>query len=205
MSTPAWRIQADYMESCNCDFGCPCNFNGIPSGGYCQALVGMHVRHGHYGEINLDGLDFVFAGSWPRAIHQGDGTACVYITETASTSQREALAEITQGRAGGSGPFAIFSQTMLYMLAPQFVPIRMNVDGKRSVFSVPGILNVELTPHIDPVSGNERQVELNLPDGFMWKSAQAVKTAAMKILTSNLSFDHSGRNAFYAMVDYQGP
>lgn len=205
MSAPAWRLQADYMESCNCDFGCPCNFNGFPTGGYCQALVGMHVRHGHFAEVNLDGLDFVFAASWPRAIHQGDGTSCVYITEAASIPQREALTEITYGRAGGSGPFAIFAQTMRHALSPQFVPIRMNVDSNRSSFSVPGILDVQLMPHTDPVSGNEQQVELNLPNGFIWKSAHAVKTVAMRIITPNLNFDHGGRNAFYAVVEYEGP
>jgi hypothetical protein len=24
-----WRIKADYMETCNCDYGCPYNFSGF--------------------------------------------------------------------------------------------------------------------------------------------------------------------------------
>ena len=32
-------MKADYVETCNCDFGCPCNFNGFPTYGYCRALV----------------------------------------------------------------------------------------------------------------------------------------------------------------------
>ena len=43
MSTPQWSIECDYMESCNCDFGCTCNFSGIPTGGRCEALVGYHT------------------------------------------------------------------------------------------------------------------------------------------------------------------
>ncbi|MGI0024025.1 MAG: DUF1326 domain-containing protein, partial [Nitrososphaera sp.] len=32
---PKWYLKADYVETCNCDFGCPCNFNGFPTYGYC--------------------------------------------------------------------------------------------------------------------------------------------------------------------------
>jgi len=94
MSTPQWSIECDYMESCNCDFGCTCNFSGLPSFGSCEALVGYHIRKGHYGELQLDNLDFIYAASWPRAIHQGDGTLRVYITDRASEAQRKAIADI---------------------------------------------------------------------------------------------------------------
>jgi hypothetical protein len=57
----SWRIEADYIESCNCEFGCPCNFSGFPTGGRCEALVGYHIRSGNYGSLRLDGLDFVYA------------------------------------------------------------------------------------------------------------------------------------------------
>jgi hypothetical protein len=41
--------------------------------------------------------------------------------------------------------------------------------------------------------------------GFIWKIAEAAKTKAMKILTPNLNFDDSGKNAFYAIVEFNGP
>jgi hypothetical protein len=81
----------------------------------------------------------------------------------------------------------------------------MTVEGKKSHFSAPGILEASLTPHTDPVSGNEQEVEIHLPKGFIWRTAQAAKTAVMKILSPNLNFDHAGRNAFYSVVEYQGP
>ncbi len=55
MSTPRWLIECDYMESCNCDFGCTCNFIRIPTRGPCEALVGYHVRKGNFGNVSLDG------------------------------------------------------------------------------------------------------------------------------------------------------
>jgi len=205
MTTPAWSIECDYMESCNCDFGCTCNFSGIPSPGRCEALVGYHIRKGNFGEVRLDDLDFIYAASWPRAIHQGDGTLRVYISDRASEAQRAAIAEIAYGRAGGNGSFAIFANTMRYKLEPEIVPIEMKVAGKRSKFAIPDILDVELSPHFDPVSGNEHDVQINLPNGFIWKTAHAIKTTIMRIATANLNFDYSGRNAFFSVVENHGP
>jgi len=47
---PNWNMKADYVETCNCEYGCPCNFNGFPTYGSCQALVLIHIRSGSYGE-----------------------------------------------------------------------------------------------------------------------------------------------------------
>jgi len=204
-TTPPWKLEADYIESCNCDFGCPCNFSGIPTGGRCEALVGYHIRNGSYGNVRLDGVDFIYAASWPRAIHEGGGTLRVYIEEGASAAQRNALTEITYGRAGGTGCFPIFSKTMRYTLDPQFVPVQIRIDGQRSSFAVPGVLEVQIAPHIDPVSGDEQDVQISLPKGFIWQLASPVKAAVMKIATPNLNFDHSGQNAFWTTVEFHGP
>lgn len=202
---PPWRLEADYMESCNCEFGCPCNFGGFPTDGHCEALVGHHVRTGHYGAVRLDGLDFIMAFAWPKAIHEGNGTARVFITDRASQEQRHALTEIAYGRAAGTGYFKAFAPTFRYVLDPEFVPIEMHVDSIRSRFSVPGVLDVALAPHLNPVSGEEHDVQVHIPKGFIWQTARAVKTAVMRILSPNLNFDHAGRNAFFAVIDYQGP
>jgi hypothetical protein len=53
---PNWCIKADYVESCNCDYGCPCNFTGFPTYGFCRALTLYHIREGNYSDkIDLKG------------------------------------------------------------------------------------------------------------------------------------------------------
>ena len=136
---------------------------------------------------------------------RSNGIGGLYITERASIDQQAALVEIAYGRAGGNGPFAIFAATYRQTLEPQFVPIEMRVDGKRSWFAVPGVLEVRLRPHLDPVSGKEQDVQVHLPHGFIWKTAHAVKTVAMRIVSLTLNFDYSGKNAFYSVVEYSGP
>lgn len=65
---PAWNFKADYVETCNCDYGCPCNFNGFPTYGNCSALVLYHIRSGNYSNTKLDGLCrcTILAKGYPR-------------------------------------------------------------------------------------------------------------------------------------------
>lgn len=202
---PKWSMKADYVETCNCDYGCPCNFSGFPTYGFCRALVLYHIRTGNYGDVKLDGLDFVFAGSWPKAIHEGNGTAQIFIAKKANNDQRQALVNIVSGKAKGEGPFAIFANTIKYSLDPQFVDINVKINGRYSSFSVPGIIDVELENFKDPVTGVEQNTKIDLPGGFIWKIAEAAKTKVMRILTPNLNFDDSGKNAFYSVVEHKGP
>ena len=142
---PNWHLKIDYVETCNCDHGCPCNFSGFPTYGYCRALVLYHIQNGNYGDdIRLDGLDVVYAASWPKAIHEGNGTLQLFISKSASEKQREALVKIFSGEAKGEGCYALFRPTYKYILEPQFVDIITKLDGKKSSFSVPGIIDVSL-------------------------------------------------------------
>ncbi|MGC2309254.1 MAG: DUF1326 domain-containing protein [Nitrososphaeraceae archaeon] len=202
---PNWNMKTDYVETCNCDYGCPCNFNGFPTYGSCQALVLIHIRSGSYGDTSLDGLDFVAAEYWPKAIHEGNGTAQYYITNKANEEQRQALVNICSGQAKGDGHFALFAGTFKYFLEPQFVDITVNLDGKRSSFSVSDIMDVQTESFTNPVTGEEQDTKIQLPKGFIFKLAEAAKSKIMRITTKSLNFDHSGKNAFYAVVDFKGP
>jgi hypothetical protein len=203
---PRWELQVDYVETCNCAYGCPCNFSGYPTDGYCEAVVGYHVRKGRFGKTRLDGLDVIYAVAWPKAIHQGGGTMRLYVSEGASPEQREALVRIFSGKAKGNGPFELFAGTLASVEAPVFAPIEMTIDGRKSAFRVPGHVEVALAPFTNPVSGEVQDVRLSLPKGFIFRTAQAARTLVMKLFGAGpLSFDHSGRNAFFARLEFAGP
>jgi hypothetical protein len=102
-SIPKWYFKADYIETCNCDYGCPCNFNGFPTYGFCRALVLYSIREGNYGDTKLDGIDVIVIESWPKAIHEGNGTLQLYISKYATEDQRSALTNIFYGKAKGEG------------------------------------------------------------------------------------------------------
>jgi hypothetical protein len=142
---------------------------------------------------------------FPKAIHEGNGTAQLFVTNKASQDQTQALISIVSGQAKGDGPFALFAGTFKYFLEPQFVDINAKIDGKKSSFSVPGVMDVQIESFTNPVTGDEQDTKVQLPKGFIWKLAEAAKSKIMRITTSSLNFDHSGQNAYYSIVDYNGP
>ena len=199
-----WTLKADYVETCNCDYGCPCNFSGFPTYGSCRTLILFHIRSGSYGDTKLDGLDFIPALSWPKAIHEGNGTAQLFVTNKANEEQRQALISIVSGQAKGDGPFALFAGTFKYFLEPQFVGINQ-YRWKKSSFSVPGVMDVQLESFKNPATGEEQDTKIQIPKGFIWKLAEAAKSKIMRISTPCLNFDDSGKNAFYSIVEFKGP
>jgi hypothetical protein len=155
--------------------------------------------------VNLGGIDVVSAFSWPKAIHEGNGTVQFFITKESSDEQRNAIVSIFSGQAKGEGPFALFASTIKFFLDPQFVDIHVNIDGKKSSFSVPGIIDVQSESFVNPVTGEEQDTKIQLQKGFIWKLADAAKTKIMRISTPHLNFDHSGKNSLYSVIEYKGP
>jgi hypothetical protein len=127
------------------------------------------------------------------------------VSSKADEEQRRALIQIASGQAKGDGPFALFAGTFSRFLDPQFVDINAKIDGRKSSFSVPGIIDVETESFKNPVTGEEQDTKIQIPKGFIWKLADAAKSKVMHITSPDLKFDHSGKNAFYSVVEYKGP
>jgi hypothetical protein len=70
-----WKMHVYYLDACNCDWGCPCQFNVKPTYGNCDGLSGIHIIDGSYrhhnNSIRLDGLNMAFIGSWPGQYMKG--------------------------------------------------------------------------------------------------------------------------------------
>ena len=49
-----WLLKGPKIASCNCDYGCPCEFNGRPTRGVCEGLEVQRIEQGHFGELRLD-------------------------------------------------------------------------------------------------------------------------------------------------------
>jgi hypothetical protein len=126
-----WTIHGREFVNCNCSYGCPCQFNGLPTHGHCRAVAGMEIEQGHHGATKLDGLKFVAIFRWPGAIHEGKGEAAVVVDERATEVQREALLRIICGQdtKPGATIFNVFASTLEKLHDPIFAPIDFRVDG----------------------------------------------------------------------------
>lgn len=186
-----WRIKGEEVGSCNCAWGCPCQFNANPTNGNCRALIGYEIREGHFGEINLDGVRWAALVSWPGAIHEGGGTIKVIVDERASDEQREAILALESGQHGGTY-FEIFSSVIPNVLDPATAPIEIETDRKRRIASVKvgEIAEASIEPIKNPVDGSEHRVRVDIPNGFEYKLAELGNTVrATSSLEEPLALD----------------
>ena len=176
MPNISWSIKGPSYGTCNCNWGCPCQFNAPPTDGTCRGLDAMRVNEGHFGDVSLDGLCWVMTVSWPGAIHEGNGAQQMIIDARADEEQREALVKILHGEETEPGAtfFQIFNATMSTVHEPLFTPIEFSVDvDKRTArLVVPGIIESAGEPIRNPITGEEHRVRVTLPNGFEYTEAE---------------------------------
>lgn len=171
-----WEIQAVELVSCNCDYGCPCQFNARPTHGDCQTVGGYSIRKGHFGATSLDGMKAASVVVWPGAIHEGGGMAQAVIDESASEEQRNALLTIMAGRETDPGAtmWNVFSATLEKAYRPLFLPvdIAVDVEARTGHVRVDGHISITAEPIRNPVSGEPHRARIDLPEGFEFSIAE---------------------------------
>ncbi len=203
MSSPQtkWAFEADFLQACNCDYGCPCEFSAPPTRGSCQGTGAWRINKGSYGDVSLDGLAVAFAAHWPKAIHEGNGTLALFIDERADARQREAILTICSGQAGGL-PFEILATTISSVLEPIFAPIQFEIKGRHSSVRVGDALNIAMEPIRNPVTREPEYVRIEHSTGFIFKSAEAVSGKECRVNVPGLSFSWPDKAAFVTQVSY---
>jgi hypothetical protein len=199
--TATWRYRAEMINACNCDWGCPCNFNAKPTHGFCEGLYGAHIIAGRSGETALEGVKWAWGAKWPGAIHEGGGTGRIWIDETASAAQRQALQEILRGNLGGM-PWTVLGATVDHWLETQFVPFEWHYDGIRSRYRAGTEVQTALESMRNAVSGQDASATVLLPNGIVAKELHVTATRAFSVFSRGLKFAAPGKYGFYCTVEH---
>ena len=164
-----WRLEGEWIKNCNCAFGCPCDFNAAPTYGECKGVLGMHIVSGYFNDVRLDDMSFFVTVHFPGALHEGNGEAQPIIDERATAAQREALLSIMSGTHSAPGTlFHIFSLIITRMHAPAFGPVEFSFDqtGRVARVKIPNILDTDVEPIRNPVTGTPHRIQVVMPEGF---------------------------------------
>jgi hypothetical protein len=197
---PQWHMEAEYIQSCNCAYGCPCNFNSLPTYGNCEALVAWHIRKGHFEDTQLDDVTFAWGLWWPGAIHLGEGTGKLYVDKKASPEQVKAIEAIVSGKYGG-GVFAIFPSTFKSTLPTQITNIRFHYDRYDAWFTVEGAGEVRSQHIVNPVTGDQFEGEVVLHGGIAFKSG-TVTSVDWNWTSDDMSLKHEKKNGHMSIVSF---
>jgi hypothetical protein len=143
MAVQGWKLSGECMESCNCDYLCPCiftNSKGAVTHDHCTALQVYRIDRGNAGNVILDGLRFALIIRSGKVMADGDWIFAGIVDARADDAQRKVLAAIVSGEAGGP-PATIRDTLVSDFRGVEFHPIEFNMDGLSRSTNIPGVLS----------------------------------------------------------------
>ncbi len=202
MSAEPWQLRGHYMECCTCREVCPCMQLGNPTEGTCTGLVGWHIETGHYGRTALDGLNVAVALHTPGRMADGNWQVVLYLDAAGDDSQREALAQIFGGEAGGHP--AVLTSFIGELLGVEHVPIHYTTEGDSVRLTLGdsdgATVQANLGQGDEPVTLDKHP--LAVAPGF---PAVMATSSALRHQRHGIELDLSERTAAYSPFSYAGP
>jgi len=146
MPVPKWSLSGEYMESCNCDYLCPCIYTNPQEAAthdQCIAVMVFRIDEGSFGATKLDGLKFALVIRSGKVMADGNWIFAGVVDESADEAQRTALAAIVGGDAGGT-PAVIRQNLVSDFRGVKFKPIECHMDAFKRSASIPDVLAFEI-------------------------------------------------------------
>ncbi len=176
MANVDWYVEGIEFGNCNCVYGCPCQFEDVPTDGHCQGFEVVHIDKGHFGDTKLDGLTVGLVYSWPGPVYEGKGQIQAIIDERADEAQRAALATVLYGGETDEAAthWWVYHAMSSTVHEPLIKPIEFEVDrdGRTARVYSPGVLESTGRPIASPVSGDPHRVRIDIPNGIEFEQAE---------------------------------
>jgi hypothetical protein len=190
MAKTPWSISGEAIGGCNCAWGCPCQFNALPTTGRCEGFAAWRIDKGHFGDTSLAGVVFAGVVWFPGPVHEGDGKALWVIDEKATAGQRSAIEALLSGQHGGAF-FEIFAAVAPHKLGTVSATITFESDREARIgtISIPGVGETKIEPIKNPVTGETHRARIDLPDGFEYKLAEMGNTVSCSVNAAGVSFE----------------
>jgi len=134
MTSTTWAVSGSYFEACNCDPICPCRTVGQRPGGrstygVCFGTLSWCISFGHDGDVDLSGLSVVMSVRYFDDELGSPWEIILYVDYDADQAQRDSLAKIFLGRAGGT-PLHNFAAAIGTVHAVR--PVRISLEHARN-------------------------------------------------------------------------
>jgi hypothetical protein len=198
-----WQIVADQVGSCNCDWGCPCQFYALPTRGACEGVDATEIVRGHFGETVLDGVRYAQVYHFDGAVHEGNGWRRLILDERSTPAQRAAIEALTNGTQGHP-VFEIYAAMAPNVLDPIVAAIEFAHDAERRTarIRIAGLAECRIEP-IRDTSGNEHRARIDLPNGFEFRVAEMADSVHWRTAAGDhLTMEYEHTYAQFARVEW---
>lgn len=196
--SPAWKIEGDYFEGCNCDVICPCIFMADPDEGFCDVIPAWN---GNFGNISLDDLNVVAFFHAPGNMLTGPKwKVAMYIDQRATAEQSDAITKIFSGQSGGF--FGAAKNLFGEILGIKQSTIEFGVAGRHRWLRI----NDSLELDIEGIKGadQDREALVTNPAFSAVPDSDLVVARSTKNSYKDFGFEwnNAGKNGFYCKFKY---
>ena len=146
----------------------------------------------------MDGATFGQFGLFPEAIHLENGTGLYGIDEWLSPRRRAAVETILTEVP----PFGVFHDLTSNFLGFSYQPFEIHLDGIRSGLKIPGVLDLQLAPMKNPVTGEDELATLTKPTGFTSNTQELCSADRFTFEVGGRSYDYSGKYGEFCPFEY---
>jgi hypothetical protein len=211
--SPEWRLRGDWFDVCRCDIPCPCEFAQPPTDGWCQGVLAYHVREGHYGDIQLEGLNLIALGGFEGNLWTGEARGLklgFFVDERADESQRQALVAILSGQAGGTPAQlgAIWGAPEVLGLESASISFEVAEDLSSWRAEIPGKVEASAEALSGPTTPAGQRVQtINPPGSEVGEGGPATwgRATADHVDALGLRWDWKGKSSKHIPFDWSGP
>jgi len=197
-------MQGFEYTNCNCEWGCPCQFNSAPSHGDCRAACFVQIERGRFGDVPLEGLRWGILAAWPAAIHLGNGQLQTIVDERANPQQRKAIETISHGgeTEPGSLIWQVFSTTISEFLPTLYKPIELKIDysARTAQLKVPDVIEGKAESIRNPVTNEPHPIRVAMPTGFEFTESEVLSGKSKA--TGPIKLDLDGSHAHVARIHW---
>lgn len=143
----SWSLQGEMALSCNCTVFCPCVLSlgeHPPTEGRCQTWAGVRIDAGHFGDVDLKGINVGLMMDLPGIMARGNWTVALFVDDKAPEPAADAITRIFSGQAGGTTH--LLSILVGDFLGVHRTPISYVTDGETRRVKFDGYVDGAITP-----------------------------------------------------------
>ena len=140
----AWHVNGTYIETCSCDFFCPCNFS-LAIGAdydYCRIALVFNLTEGNVDGTDVGGLAVAAIVDAPKVVTDGNWRLGLFIDEEASEEQAQKLADVFSGQLGG--PLEALAPLIGENLGVERAPFEIQEEGLRHSVKIGDAIEFEI-------------------------------------------------------------
>lgn len=192
----AWNLEGSYFESCSCETVCPCTAS-LALGAdldYCRVVLGFNIKSGDVEGVDVGGIGCALVVDSPKVMSDGNWKVGLYISDSASDEQADALGRVYSGQLGG--PPAAIGPLLGEFLGVERAPMEWHEDGLSHSLKIGDAVDIEIE---DVVSfGNESGEPAQLTNIFHPAGSTLTIATAKRANVNAFGIAYEGRTGFSA-------